>query len=216
VARVKDRFETFEKGFNREEKRHLKRCHGTISVPKKYWYWPQEKMKRWALRYLKELGVKGGTIIYHSKRRREKLKIWYYSPHFHVYFHTWNAWIDGGRVKAWSKRTGWVFKNFGERPLTTSISYQLGHASVPPNHGHVVTWFGSMNYRLLHVEQWHGERAKCPWGHVLDSYGVYLGEKKLELPNKDGYQAYLPRDGWIKLPHRKKKDSYDYGYGDDG
>jgi len=56
-----------------------------------------------------------------------------------------------------------------------------------------------MNYRLLHVEKWHGERVKCPWGHVYEHYGVYVGKQKIELPNQEGYEAYVPREGWIIL-----------------
>lgn len=207
IARAKHRFEASEKDYNRKEKRHVKRCHGVISIPKQLWYLSEEKMKILALKHLKTLGIDGGTIIYHPKRERKNKKgSWYFSPHFHVYFHAWNAWVDGEKVKKWSKKTGWVFNNFGERVLGKSLSYQLSHAGVPPNHGHVVTWFGSMNYRLLHVEKWHGDSAKCPWGHVFDHYGVYQGEKPLELPNEDGYQAYLPRDGWLILPNKS-----DYG-----
>lgn len=206
VARAKHRFEASEKDYNREEKRHVKRCHGAVSVPKELWYLSEPEMKKQALKHLKTIGIDGGTIIYHSKRERKKQKgVWYYSPHFHVYFHAWNAWVDGEKVKELNKKCGWIFRNFGERVLGKSISYQLSHASVPPNHGHVVTWFGSMNYRMLHVEKWHGERSRCPWGHYFDRYGRYSGKEKLELPNREGYQAYLSREGWEYLTKKRPK-----------
>jgi hypothetical protein len=212
VAKVKKRFEVSEEDYNRQEKRHVKRCHGAISVPRELWHLAQDKMKKLALKYLKQVGIAGGTIIYHPKRERKKRKgVWYYSPHFHVYFHAWNAWIDGEKVTQLHKKKGWIIRNFGERPLAKSISYQLSHAGVPPNHGHVVTWFGTMNYRLLHVEQIHGEGAKCPWGHLLTNYGVYLGKEKLELPNKEGYSAYLPKEGWLLLPKKGAGSPWDPG-----
>ena len=207
VAKVKPRFEAMEKTFNRHQLRHLKRCHGTISVPKALWHLSVPSMKKLALKYLKELGIAGGTIIYHPRRERHRKRgDWYFSPHFHVYFHAWNGWIDGEMVTKFSRRTGWVFRNFGERPLSKSISYQLSHAGVPPDHGHIVTWFGSMNYRLLHVEKWHGEPQKCPWGHKMDRYGIYVGKDPAPaLPEEDGYVAYIAREGWIYLPKSIKQ-----------
>jgi len=203
VARVEARFKVSEKDYNRQERRTVKRCHGAISVPEKNWYLSEPEMKKQALKYLKQLGIGGGTIIFHPKRERKKKRgVWYYSPHFHVYFHAERAWIDGQKVRKLHAKTGWVFRNFGERPLQKSISYQLSHAGVPPKHGHVVTWFGSMNYRLLHVEKYHGEAMKCPWGHPMTHYGVYLGKALLQLPDREGYSAYLSREGWMELPKK--------------
>jgi hypothetical protein len=203
VARCEERFKASEKDYNRKERRNVKRCHGAISVPKKLWHLTEQDMKKLALKYLKQVGIGGGSIIYHPKRERKKQRgLWYFSPHFHVYFHAERAWIDGQKVRALHAKTEWVFRNFGERPLIKSISYQLSHAGVPPNHGHIVTWFGSMNYRLLHVDKYHGEQSKCPWGHPLTHYGIYAGRAKLDLPNKEGYSAYLPREGWIELPKK--------------
>jgi hypothetical protein len=201
VARVQKRFDQFEKGFNFWKKRDLKRCHGVLSVPKKLYCLSEKDMRRLAFEYLREIGVWGGSVVYHSKRSKHGVK--YFSPHFHVYFHAILGLVDGEKVAKLYDHTRWVFRNFGERVLAKSISYQLSHAAVPPNHGHIVTWFGSMNYRKLPAEKYVGKRAKCPWGHSLDRYGMYVGNGHVDQPDTDGYSAYLPRDGWLILPKRK-------------
>ncbi len=109
------------------------------------------------------------------------------------------------------KNAGFFQKNKGLRnSLAGTIFYELGHASVPPGHGHVVTWFGSLGYSKLPLKksELHGKKEEqCPWGHVLQDI-VYVGDKKLGLAEEEeGYVAYLPsREGWIYLERWKKKD----------
>ena len=63
IASAKKRFEVFEEGFNRREKRHLKKCHTTLSIPKKDWVLPQKKMQKLAYKYLKRLGTVSYTHL---------------------------------------------------------------------------------------------------------------------------------------------------------
>lgn len=237
IARAKKRFEVFEEKFNRKEKRHLKRCHDIFSIPKKDWGLSQKKMQQLAYKYLKILGIMGGSIVYHPKRERcgkcgvnkpqkkdycpkcgSNVFVWYYSPHFHIYCHLWNGWIDGAKVKKLEKETGWVFKNIGKRPLSKSLGYQLGRAGVSPKtKAHVLKWFGSMSYNKLHVPKFRGEIPTCPWGHPLE-FAVFQGKKENDpkLPDKDGACAMVPKEGWIILPKprngRNKVDFYEDGY----
>jgi hypothetical protein len=183
-------------------------------MPKSMYHLSVKKMQQIALIHLKQLGIKGGSLIYHSKRQIERIKgNWtqentYFSPHFHIYAHLHKAWINGKHVEQIHKETGIIIRNFGERPLGKSISYQLSHAGVPPNSEHIVKWFGSMNYRKLHVEKYQGTNSTCPWGHKLDHYGVYVGKdsEKPNLSEKGGYTAIVPKEGWLYLPKKRKKE----------
>ena len=217
IASATKRFEAFEEVLNDREKNHLKKCHTMMSPPKRLWGLPQKKLQKLVYRYLKELGIDGGTCVFHSKRfKKNRMK--YFSPHFHPYVYLWNGWIDGKKVDEWSKRTGWVFKNFGERPLAKSLSYQLGHAGVPPKRGHVLKWFGNMSYNKFHVEKFHGDISHCPWGHPMDKFGVFIGSPKDApvFPDEDGFTALVPKDGWVYLPKggtkKRNKENFDEEY----
>jgi hypothetical protein len=219
VAKVQTRFDKLEETFTPIEKRNYKRCHIGASVPKLMHYLTKKQMQQELLPYLKRLGIKGGTIIYHSKRQIEQIRgNWtpqntYFSPHFHIYTHLWKAWVNGKTVDNIYKETGIIIRNFGERILGKSISYQLSHAGVPPNSAHIVTWFGTMNYRKLHVPKYEGKNLTCPWGHKLDHYGVYVGKEseKPNLPELNGYSAIIKKDGWLYLPKKRKKELDDPG-----
>lgn len=213
VAKVQKRFDTLEETFTPWEKRNFKRCHVGAILPKSMHHLTKKEMQQKTLIQLKKAGIKGGTIIYHSRRQRISIKgNWtpentYFWPHFHIYTHLKRAWINGKITDAIEKETGILIRNWGERELGTSISYQLSHAAVPPNHGHIVTWFGTMNYRKLHVEKYKGTNATCPWGHPLDRFIVYVGKEseKPNLPNKE-YSAIAKKEGWLYLPKKRKKE----------
>lgn len=221
VAKVQKRFDTDEKTFTPWEKRNFKRCHLGVAIPKSMHHLTKKEMQQKVVLSLKRVGINGGSLVYHSKRQHERIRgNWtsentYFWPHFHVYTHLKRAWIDGAKVDENSKDTGIIIRNFGERPLAKSISYQLSHAGVPSNHAHIVTWFGSMNYRKLHVEKYQGTDATCPWGHKFDHYGVYAGKEteKPPLPDKHGYNAIVKKDGWLYLPKKRKKELDDPGGG---
>jgi hypothetical protein len=200
------------------EKRNLKRCHIAVSVPQKDYDLTVKQMLKKALKILKQLGIDGGTAVYHSARQIKKIpRNWTpqntrYEPHFHFYAHVPYAWLNGKKVDQIHARTGYVTRMIGERPIKKSLYYQLSHAGVPPKHGHVITWFGSMNYRKIHVEKYQGQGAKCPWGHKLNHYIIHPKEQdlKLNIPEKDGVRFLFDKTGWIYLPHKiKQKDIYD-------
>lgn len=220
VSRVWERFVTYGKSLTPEEKKQRKLCHILISAPKTMYHQTMPEMQKSTLTIAKQLNVDAGTIIYHSKRQIEQIKgNWtyentYFSPHFHIFTPLKRGWINGDKVAKIHDKTGFVIVNFGQRDLKRNISYQLGHAGVPTNHSHIVKWFGEMNYRKLHVEKYVPTQATCSWGHKLDRHVVYIGKDKNDknpiIDQEPGYVAIVPKEGWLYLPKKRKKERNNY------
>jgi hypothetical protein len=208
--RMLDRFKAYDEeedelGYPKHS-RAGKQIHFVVSVAKNDYGLTLPKMRNNAMNYVKEVGFEGGAIVYHAYRKNPK-KGMYYSPHFHMLGY---GWIDGEKVNEVYEKHGYICKNLGLRNnLPKTIIYELGHASVPKNKAHVVTWFGSMGYRKIHVEKVHGEKEKCPICGCETQDGVYVGKEKNPLSehDKEDNEYYLPREGWIYLPKWKNKDN---------
>jgi len=144
-------------------------------------------LRKKAVRYLKDIGLEGGALIFHALRQAEYApddvnRGWYFSPHFHV--------IGFGRLTETSdklyRRTGWVYKSLSRAPRArkfkevydTSRGYACGVANYLFSHvaywsdlktgrrldrGDLVSYFGCLSSRALHVYDTivEKEHVKC-------------------------------------------------------
>jgi len=134
----------------------LKPIHVIVSVPNLDYGLSLQKMRQKAYRALKRVGLLGGMLIYHPKRKR-KSGDWYFSPHFHVIGY---GWIRDTRKNY--LHSGYVVKNVGVRKsVRGTIYYQLSHAGISPKF-HTVTWFGLLAYNKLRVPNIEKESQICP------------------------------------------------------
>lgn len=199
TKRCLERFKVYDEDESNLRAGH--QIHFIVSIPKRIRHKSYLELKRLAISEAKKVGFEGGSVIYHSKRKNA-IKGMYFSPHFHMLGY---GWIEGEQVIERHDKTGLIFKNAGLRKsLEGTIRYELNHAAVPQKSGHVVTWFGSMGYRNLHVEKVKGEKEKCLWGHPMHDV-AYVGKEPLELPKEDGYVCYVRREGWIYLEKWKQE-----------
>lgn len=162
----------------------MKPIHVAVSVPEVQWDLKFRKMRKLAYELAMEVGVIGGSIIFHPFRKwneddqedslkdgfswKEAPACWYISPHFHIIGY---GWIHGERVKSVYKRTSWIIKNLGVRnPLQgqtiqdavrATAHYQLSHCGVNERF-HTVVWFGALSYGKLHVAPIPEQKHECP------------------------------------------------------
>jgi len=87
-----------------------------------------------------------GCLIFHPARLNKVNNSWYASPHFHCLSF---GWIDGQKVRAIHKKTGWIVKNKGIRKsVFATILYQLSHSGLKKGN-HSITWFGGLSYSSI-------------------------------------------------------------------
>jgi len=164
--------------------------HIVISVPA--WEYGQEarELRKMAYSILKKVNCKGGTLIFHPFRYHKKIKQWYYSPHFHCIGFGWIV-----STEELYNKGGWIVKNLGLRDsVFATFYYQLSHAGVKKGY-HTLTWFGSLSYSKLKVED-EPNPDVCPLcaGKLrpVFHYGLFGGV----LPPETAIEMFLEPEGW--------------------
>ena len=136
--------------------KRLNPIHVIVSVPHEDYGLSLPEMRKKVYKSLKRVGLIGGMLIYHSKRKM-KASSWYFSPHFHVVGYGWIR--DTRRNYLFS---GYLVKNVGVRKsVRGTIYYQLSHAGISDKF-HTVTWFGHLAYNKLRVPKIEEEPQVCP------------------------------------------------------
>ena len=140
---------------NRHGKR-LKPIHVIVSVPRVDHGFSLPKLRKKTYRALKRVGLVGGMLIYHPKRKNDRGE-WYFSPHFHVIGYGWIRDTRRNYV-----HSGYIVKNVGVRKsVRGTIYYQLSHCGISEKF-HTVTWFGLLSYNKLRVPKIVKEEQICP------------------------------------------------------
>ena len=146
--------------------------HIIVSVPSWLYYKSKKELAKESYKILKDVGCVGGTAIFHPFRYKKDLKMWYYSPHFHVIGFGWIECTTENYQK-----NGWVIKNKkGRDSVFATFYYLLSHAGIK-RHNHALVWFGDLSYSKLKVEKEEIEANVCPYCHAklreVESYGVF-------------------------------------------
>ena len=157
IARSMKRFEAHNKKYGSAGKE----LHHVVSVPIQFYGLSLKKMRFLRLTAAKLVGLKGASCVYHSKRWKHGKA--YFSAHFHFIGYSEDingdkvaevfnyGWVHDAKGKAClqsefhpgkqlkvQKNHGFFQKNVGLRnSLAGTIGYELSHAAVPPNSGHV-------------------------------------------------------------------------------
>jgi hypothetical protein len=168
--------------------------HIVVSPSARDYGLPYESLLAKAVKFLFELGVVGGVLLFHPARY-DDVRHWYFSPHFHILGH-----IAGGyrcrdckctvsecracdlfvnRRYRLHERSGWIFKVLGKRKSVFGTAcYQLEHSAfrVGSKRANVARWFGVCSYRKLKVTV-EKRRRLCPicdeeFGKVLALCGI--------------------------------------------
>jgi len=184
------RIEKYEK-MSKENAKHI-----IISVPSWLYHKSKKELAKESYKILKDVGCVGGTAIFHPFRYKKDLKMWYYSPHFHVIGF---GWIEN-TVENYYKN-GWIVKNKGFRDSTfATVYYQLSHAGIK-KHNHTLVWFGDLSYSKLKVEKEEIEANICPYCHdklrEVESYGLFYCK-----PPDTEVELLVDLIGWRYVEHR--------------
>ena len=181
----------------------VKPIHVIVSLPKADYGLTLPIMRKKTYRALKKVGLFGGMLIYHPRRKANGA--WYYSPHFHVVGYGWIRDVRRNYV-----HSGYVVKNVGIRKnLRGTIYYQLSHCGVSEKF-HTVTWFGALAYSKLHVVKIVEKPNVCPiCGQKLRRL-VWIGEGDntlalMHLECESGFYF----DDWVNWAYKPKR-TWDY------
>ena len=168
-----------------------KPIHLSVNPASEIWDWDYHRLKSYAYKALKCVGISGGCLIYHPFRQNESGE-WFFSPHFHVLGYGYHR---GNRVP------NMVVKNHGVRKsVRATLLYQLSHAGVHESI-HTVTWFGCLSYNKLKVPPMPDPKPKCPLcGEDLVPL-LYCGQGEDPPPLEDGAHFLDPCD-WMESPGR--------------
>jgi len=163
--------------------------HVMASVPVEDYGLSFEALRAKAIKVLKSRGVIGGSLIFHGFRYN-KIRRWYFSPHFHVLGFIFDGY---GRCRNCSRKSNclagcggfddvawrkfqvdrWYVKvldpKHERRNVRKTASYELGHCSIKKGvrNFRAVTYFGVCSYRKLKISaearaRWEEDRKqKC-------------------------------------------------------
>jgi len=186
--RATRRIEKYEDMFQKKGWRYKSPIHIVISPSWKDKELDYGELKQKVIFLLKELGIRGGMMIYHPFKFDKKEKIWKINPHFHIVGFGWldvdlfqnmlkNKDSDNGKVYA-----NWIVKNLGLRDsLHSTVYYQLSHAGYAKGI-QSVTWFGELSYRSKYSKEISVEEREntdyCEFCPFLLVNCVFIGKGK--------------------------------------
>ena len=185
--------------------------HISVSInPKSYGIGDEKVLRAMAMKALEELGVVGGSLLFHGSRHRRFERIqgsgfrqfgtdW--SPHYHEL-----GFIRGGYTcrdcerksnclegcggfddRRWQYylKTGIYVKvmYYKRKSVFGTAWYQAHHASIKrgATRSHVVTWHGVCGYRNMRAVKLVKKTDECPICHSPLKDGVYIGKKNFVL-----------------------------------
>lgn len=190
-----------------ENQSKMKSKHIVLSVSNWDYGLPFEELKKKAVIIAKNIHCNGGAVIFHPFRFNKKLRLFYYSPHFHVI----GFGIVIGIAESYKKH-GWFVKDLGFREsVFQSFYYLLSHCGIRKGFKSV-TWFGSLSYSKLKVEQ-EPDSNVCPVCNKKLVQIYYDGSDSL-IPVQKIYEGFVPEEDWyeVKPTDYDPKGCYRYDY----
>jgi len=187
------RLEKYEKISKKKAK------HVIVSPPPWVLSQPLEKLRKYAIKILKEVKADGGIIIIHPFKTDHKTGYLYDSPHFHI---VGFGWLES-LAEAY-KAHGWKIIPKGPRDSTfATVVYQLSHAGIRKGR-HTLVWFGKLAYSELKIEK---EEIKevCPaCGEELQELLFFYAG--IPPPPDVKFSLFVDPAGWSPVEHKPKSE----------
>lgn len=204
--RAMRRFDAFSEVFGAcYELRHL-----SISIPKFDYDKEFGFLKNQVIALAQGVGVIGGQAIYHPKRFNRELRVWYFSPHFHILGFVEHGWVDGQFVKTMHGKTEYVVKNLGKRKsVYNTLMYQLSHAGIPSKvRSQAVVWFGDCRSSKIKAIKPNFDVVKkrvCPICQKPLKLAVRVSYAPVGFPYRkyEGHFILDNHENWMIVPERQ-------------
>lgn len=196
------RLEKYEK-LSKKKAKHI-----IVSPPEWVLSEPLEKLRKQAIKILKEVKADGGIIIIHPFKTNHDTGYLYDSPHFHVIGFGWLESL----AEAYQKN-GWQVIPKGPRDSTfATVLYQLSHAGIRKGK-HTLVWFGSLSYSVLKIESEKKDEV-CPVCREKLMQLTFFFKGKPPPPDAK-ISMFVDPEGWniVKTRPRSemtKQECYDY------
>ncbi len=187
------RLEKYEK-ISKKKAKHI-----VVSPPPWILSQPLEKLRKTAIKILKEIKTDGGIIIIHPFKTNHDTGYLYDAPHFHVIGF---GWLEG--LADIYKKNGWKVIPKGPRDSTfATVVYQLSHAGIRKGK-HTLVWFGKLSYSELKVEK---EEIKevCPacGEELVELTFFYAGRPP---PPDVKLEMFVEPEGWSTVETRTRNE----------
>jgi hypothetical protein len=156
------------------------------------------KMKKKVRKILKEIKIRGGSIIFHPFRFNKKIRCWYYSPHFHV---VGFGYIPEGAITNTYSQNGWFVKYLGVRKsVFATFYYLLSHCGIKKRI-HTVSWFGDLSYSKLKKEIMPDHNV-CPLCK-RKLVEIYYNGWDPPVPPDSFFEGFVNSEGWYTVKTEK-------------
>lgn len=191
-----------------QKKSKLSPIHIVLSVSEWDYDLDFNKMKQKARKILREISVRGGSLIFHPFRFNKNIRCWYYSPHFHLVCF---GFIPKGSLVESYHQNRWFVKYLGTRKsVFATFYYLLSHCGIK-HKKRAITWIGDLSYSKLEKEIFP-HKGKCPLcGRKLVE--IYYDGWDPPIPQDSFFEGFIDSEGWypVKTEHERYQ-SQDFGY----
>ena len=181
--------------------------HIVLSVPHCDYGLDYKQMKKKARKILREIKIRGGSMVYHHYRFNKRLRCWYPSPHFHVVCF---GFLPKGALGEAYRQNGWYVKYLGVRKsVFATFYYILSHCGIRHRTRSMV-WFGDLSYSKLEKEKLP-DNNKCPLCR-RKLVEIYYSRGDPPVPPDSFFEGFLDLEGWCLVEDSKQPDSYSYDH----
>ncbi len=154
-----------------------KPIHVLLSVPRTQYELPVKLLRKRMNEIYKKIKLDGAMVSFHPFKFDDKIREFYYAPHFHL---VGFGYMQGIR-EAFSKY-GWLILFLGVRKsVFQTVSYLMSHCGIKKG-SHSVTWIGRLSYSKLKIKK-EPPLTNCP----------VCGEKFVVIYH-DGVHPVVPPD----------------------
>jgi len=183
------------------KKSHRSPKHFVLSIPQHDWNLSYETMRKKAFLLLKETGCRGGLIIFHPYRVRQRYLV--FMPHFHV--------IGFGQInyRIGYAKYNWVVLDKGFRAsIFGSVYYLLNHCGIKSGF-RAISWFGELSYSKLKSDP-EPKTGVCPICDCKLVQIYYDGPEPGEPPPEKKFEGFVSAENWYLVETGEYSDDYDY------